>query len=84
MGVTYQNLCEKGTKPMEKELAQSGLPFLRKVQKTTRKKQFSGKCIIWVFFWDFCLKTGKSSVSEFSIQFSKKSVCSRFSKITKY
>ena len=35
-GVTYQNLGEKGTKPPEKKLSQSGLPVLRKIQKTTR------------------------------------------------
>ena len=29
---TYQNVCEKGTKPMEKDLAQSGLPVKRKNQ----------------------------------------------------
>ena len=34
--VTYQNLCEKGTKPMKKELAQSGSPVLRKIQKTAQ------------------------------------------------
>ena len=34
-GVTYQNLGEKGTKPPEKKLSQSGLPVLRKIQKTT-------------------------------------------------
>ena len=33
--VTYQNVCEKGTKPMEKKLSRSVELFLRKVQKTT-------------------------------------------------
>ena len=35
-GVTYQNVCEKGTKPMKKELAKSNLPVERKIQKTTQ------------------------------------------------
>ena len=44
-GVTYQNLCEKGTKPMEKESIQSYLPFRRKFPKTTQK------CIFFMYFW---------------------------------
>ena len=32
-GVTHQNLCERGNNPMEKELSQSGKPFLRKLKK---------------------------------------------------
>ena len=39
--MTYQNLCEKGTKPMKKELAQSGLPVLRKNLKITPKSTFA-------------------------------------------
>ena len=35
-GPTYQNACEKGRKPMEKELSQSGVSFLRKIQKTLK------------------------------------------------
>ena len=30
-GVTYQNLCKKGTKPMNKKLAQSRLLVKRKI-----------------------------------------------------
>ena len=44
-GVTYQNVCEKGTKPTKKELAQSDLPVRRKIQKTTQKDQFLQKII---------------------------------------
>ena len=36
-GMTYPDVGEKGTKPLGKELAQSGLPVERKIQKTTRK-----------------------------------------------
>ena len=39
-GVTYQNLCEKGRKPMKKDSAQSGLPVSRKSSKATRKRSF--------------------------------------------
>ena len=42
-GVTYQNLCEKGRKPMKKDSAQSGLPVLRKRPKTSRKYHILGK-----------------------------------------
>ena len=42
-GVTYQNVCEKGTKPTKKESAQSDLPVERKIKKTTRKYHFLGK-----------------------------------------
>ena len=35
-GVTYQNLGEKGTKPIEKELSQSSLPVLTKIQKNAQ------------------------------------------------
>ena len=34
---------ERGTKTMEKELAQSDLPVWRKIKKTTRKYSFSEK-----------------------------------------
>ena len=57
-GVTYQNVCEKGTKPTKKEWAQSGLPVKRKIQKTTRKYHFLGMWYFWVVFWIFLL-TGK-------------------------
>ena len=41
MGIkTYQ---EKNTKPMKKELAQSDIPVMRKIPKTTRKYSFSEK-----------------------------------------
>ena len=33
---TYQNLCEKATKRMEKELAQSDLPVRIKIKKTQK------------------------------------------------
>ena len=42
-GVTYQNLCEKGTKPMKETRAQSELPVWRKIPKTTQKYCFSEK-----------------------------------------
>ena len=42
--MTYQNKRERGTKPMEKELAQSDIPVRRKFPKTTRKVTF------WVVF----------------------------------
>ena len=58
-GVTYQNVCEKGTKPTKKELAQSDLPVRRKIQKTTRKYHFRRNWSFWVVFWIFLL-TGKS------------------------
>ena len=32
-GVTYQNLGEKGTKPIEEKLSQSGLQVLKKSKK---------------------------------------------------
>ena len=32
--MTHQNLCEKGTKPMEKVLDQSVIPVRRKIPKT--------------------------------------------------
>ena len=44
--ITYQNVCEKGTKPTKKDLTQSGLPVKRKFQKTTRKYHFLGKWYI--------------------------------------
>ena len=57
MGIkTYQ---EKNTKPIEKELAQSDLPFRRKIQKTTRKCHFYEKQYFRVVFGIF-LQTGKS------------------------
>ena len=56
--VTYQNLCEKGTKPMIKTRAQSGLPVKRKIQKTTQNTTFLKNCIFGCFFWIFLL-TGK-------------------------
>ena len=34
--VTYQNLCKKGTNPIENELSQSGLPVFRKIQKAAQ------------------------------------------------
>ena len=37
MWLTYQNLCEKGTFSMEKELGQSDIPVLRKIQKITQE-----------------------------------------------
>ena len=49
-GVTYQNVCKKGTKPKKKEFPQSGLPVKRKIQKTTQKYSFSKK---WHFGWFF-------------------------------
>ena len=58
-GVTYQNVCEKGTKPTKKELAQSDLPVRRKIQKTTRIYHFPRKWYFRVVFWIFLL-TGKS------------------------
>ena len=36
-GYTYQNKRERGTKPMEKDLAQLELPVTRKIPKTTEK-----------------------------------------------
>ena len=57
-GVTYQNVCEKGTKPTKKDLAQSDFPVRRKIQKTTQKYQFPGKLDFRVVFWIFLL-TGK-------------------------
>ena len=66
-GVTYQNLCEKGTKPMEKELAQSDLPVWRKIQKTTQNVTFLKKLHFWDVFGIF-LQTGKSDwANSFSI-----------------
>ena len=38
--MTYQNLCEKGTKPMGKVLDQSVIPVLRKIPKTARNITF--------------------------------------------
>ena len=58
-GVTYQNLCEKGTKPTKKTRAQSDLPVKRKIRKTSRKNQFPKKTIFRLVFWIFLL-TGKS------------------------
>ena len=46
-GVTYQNLGEKGTKPIEKELGQSGLPVLRKIQKTAPVYCIGGRIFRW-------------------------------------
>ena len=45
--VTYQNLCEKGTKPMGKVLDQSIIPDLRKIPKTTlnQKSDISGSSV---------------------------------------
>jgi len=36
-GMTHPDAGEKGTRPLVKELAQSGPPVRRKIQKTTRK-----------------------------------------------
>ena len=44
-GVTYQNMCEKGTMPTKKTTAQSDLLVKKKKPKTTRKNWFSGKGI---------------------------------------
>ena len=52
-GVTYQNVCEKGTKPTKKDSVQSGLPVKRKIQKTTRKYHFPRKWYFQVVFWIF-------------------------------
>ena len=38
--MTHQNLCEKGTKPMEKVLDQSVMPVRRKTPKTTKNVTF--------------------------------------------
>ena len=46
---TYQNVCEKGTKPMEKDLAQSGLPEKRKNQL---EEPVSRKPVLLGGFWD--------------------------------
>ena len=35
-GMTYPDVGEKGTKPLGKELAQSGLPVWKKIQKTQK------------------------------------------------
>ena len=51
--VTYQNLCEKGTKPMIKTRAQSGLPVKRKIQKTTQNTTFLKNCIFGCYFGFF-------------------------------
>ena len=57
MGIkTYQ---EKNANAMEKELAQSDIPVKRKIQKTIRKCQISGKWHFWMVFWIF-LFTGMS------------------------
>ena len=37
---TYQNVYKKGRKPMEKELSQSDVSFLRKIQKTLKITSF--------------------------------------------
>ena len=55
-GVTYQNLGEKGTKSIEKELSQSGLPVLRKIQKNARNYPKRAKVdfrVISGIFWGF-------------------------------
>ena len=38
--MTYPDVGEKGTKPLGKELAQSGLPVGRKIQKTPENTSF--------------------------------------------
>ena len=48
MGIkTYQG---KNTRAMEKELAQSDIPVKRKIQKTIKKCQISGKWYFWMVF----------------------------------
>ena len=49
-GVTYQNLCKKGTFSMGKELGQSDLPVLRTITKNTQsfsKMQISALFLIF-------------------------------------
>ena len=52
-GVTYQNVCEKGTKPTKKELAQSGLPVRRKSKKLPENTTFLEYGIFGKFFGFF-------------------------------
>ena len=52
-GVTYQNLCEKGTKPTKKTRAQSDLPVKRKIQRTTRNVIFLKNSIFGWFLGFF-------------------------------
>ena len=58
-GHRYQNLSGENTKPMKKELAQSDIPVMRKIPKTTRKHCFFRKVTFWAVFWIF-LQSGKS------------------------
>ena len=57
--VTYQNLCKKGTKSIEKELSQLGLSVLRKNPKHCPKSPENGKNGFsgdFGQFWDFFSK----------------------------
>ena len=62
--MTYQNLCEKGRKPMKKDSALSGLLVFRKSPKTTWKYHILGKLRFRVVFLNkgggwlkvFCIK----------------------------
>ena len=51
--VTYQNKRERGTKTLEKELAQSDLPVWRKIQKNTQNVTFLKNCIFGMFLGFF-------------------------------
>ena len=62
--VTHQNVCEKGTKPMEKKSSQSVEPFLRKVPKTTWKNRFPENQFPRVVFGTF-LKNGSTDWLDF-------------------
>ena len=55
----YQNLSGEKYKTTEKKLAQSDIPVMRKIPKTTRKHCFSEKVTFRVVFWIF-LQTDKS------------------------